>query len=306
MRRRWIWVGQAVLALLVAGFVGRALVRHWDEFSALELSLDFHAGSIALAALTVWLTYALLIEAWRRVVLGWGEVLPYRPAVRIWCLSNLGRYLPGKVWGVAGLAVLAQRAGVSGWAAAGSALAMQALAVGTGASVVAVFAPGAVSPLQLVIAGVLALGAVGALTSRSLGERVTRLVRPDAEFRELSPGTALAAAVITLAGWVAYGVAFWLLARGLLGAGALSLWAAIGVFTAGYIVGFLALFAPGGVGVRELMFVAMLTPLMGSGDAVALSVASRLLLSVTESGAALAALALGGRPKEEGVDGQAV
>ena len=306
MRRVWVWVGQIVLALLVAAFVGRALVRHWDEFRSLDISLDLHAGPIVLAALTVWVTYALLIEAWRRVILGWGETLAYRPAVRIWCLSNLGRYLPGKVWGVAGLAVLAGRAGVSGWAAAGSALAMQALAVGTGASAVALFAPGVVSPLQLVIAAVLALVAVWALTSRSLSERVVRRVRPNAEPRVLAPGTALAAATITLLGWLAYGVAFWLLARGLLGEGAVSLGTAIGVFAAGYIVGLLALFAPGGVGVRELVFVAMLTPVMGSGGAVALSVASRLLLTLTESGAALVALALGGRPKEEGVDGEAV
>jgi uncharacterized membrane protein YbhN (UPF0104 family) len=264
-------VGQVVLALLVAGLVGRALVRYWDEFRSLEISLDLHAGPIVLAALTVWVTY----------------------------VSSLGRYLPGKVWGVAGLAVLAQRAGVSGWAAAGSALAMQALAVGTGASVVALFAPGVVSPVQLVIAAGLALLAVWALTSRSLCERVVRWVRPDAELRALAPGTALAAAAITLLGWLAYGVAFWLLARGLLGEGTLSLGAATGVFAAGYIVGLLALFAPGGVGVRELVFVAMLTPLMGSGGAVALSVASRLLLTVTESGAALAALVLG-RPAQGG------
>jgi len=301
-----MWVGQVVLALLVAGFVARALVRYWDEFRALEIALDLHAGPIVLAALTVWLTYVLLIEAWRRIILGWGETLAYRPAVRIWCLSNMGRYLPGKVWSVAGLAVLAQRAGVSGWAAAGSALAMQALAVGTGASVVAVFAPGVVSPLQLVIAAVLALGAVGVLTSRPLVERAAGLLRPEAEFRALAPGTALAAGAITLLGWAAYGVAFWLLARGLFGEVAVSLPAAIGVFAAGYIVGLLALFAPGGVGVRELVFVAMLTPLIGSGGAVALSVASRILLTVTELCAALAALALGARSKEGGSDGQAV
>ncbi len=306
MRRRWLWLGQLALAALVAAFVGRTLVRYWDEFRSLELELDLHAGLIVLAALAVWATYALLIEAWRRVLSGWGQSLGYLPAVRIWCVSNLGRYLPGKVWGVAGLAVLAQRAGVSGWAAAGSALAMQALAVGTGASVVAVFAPGVLSPLKLVVAGVLAVGAVWALISRDLGSRAARLVRPDVEFRPLTPGTALAAAAITLVSWLAYGVAFWLLARGLLGDAALALSSAIGVFAAGYIVGFLALFAPGGVGVRELVFVALLTPELGSGGAVALSVASRLLLTVTESGAALVAVALGVRSKEGGIDGEAV
>jgi hypothetical protein len=67
------------------------------------------------------------------------------------------------------------------------------------------------------------------------------------------------------------------------------------VFAAGYVVGLLALFAPGGVGVRELVFVALLAPSLGAGGAVAVSVGSRLLLTITEAGSALAALLLGRR-----------
>ncbi|MGH2603696.1 MAG: UPF0104 family protein, partial [Dehalococcoidia bacterium] len=63
-------------------------------------------------------------------------------------------------------------------------------------------------------------------------------------------------------------------------------------FALGYIVGLVAVFAPGGVLVREAAFVALLTPVIGSGAAVALSVASRIQLTLTETAAALAALLL--------------
>jgi uncharacterized membrane protein YbhN (UPF0104 family) len=58
------------------------------------------------------------------------------------------------------------------------------------------------------------------------------------------------------------------------------------VFTASYLAGFLALFAPGGIGVREGLFILMLQGPLGLGAATALALASRLLLTITEFGAA--------------------
>ena len=309
-RKILLWLGQLVLAVLVLGFVGRSIVSNWGELSSLDVTLHPKPLWIVMAAVTVWITYALLIEAWRRILLGWNQSLRFDQAVPIWCLSNLGRYLPGKVWSIAGLAVLAQRVGVAGWAAAGSALAMQALAVGTGALVVAIWAPTAaaptieassaarlLSPVLLVISALVAFAAVAALAWKPLANIVARVAGPKFELRPLPASTALIAASVTLASWLAYGVAFWLLAHGLFDAGQLTLQVSIGVFAAGYIVGLLALFAPGGVGMRELVFIALLGPLMRYDVALALAVASRLLLTGTEIGAALVALALN-RKKE--------
>ncbi len=58
------------------------------------------------------------------------------------------------------------------------------------------------------------------------------------------------------------------------------------VFTASYLAGFLALLAPGGLGVREGLFILMLQQPIGIAPATALAIASRLLLTLTEFGAA--------------------
>ena len=52
------------------------------------------------------------------------------------------------------------------------------------------------------------------------------------------------------------------------------------------MAGLLALPAPGGIGVREFVFFAMLDGVVGPANAVALAVASRLQLTLTELGAA--------------------
>jgi len=66
------------------------------------------------------------------------------------------------------------------------------------------------------------------------------------------------------------------------------IWGSVGFV----IAGFLALFAPGGIGVREGLFILMLQGPLGIGAATALAVASRLLLTLTELGAAVPFLLL--------------
>lgn len=299
-RRIILWVGQGALLALVAGLVARAVSRHWQELRDGAFNLELHAGWIALSVGLLFVTYGLLVAAWRAVIVGWGERLPYGAAARIWTVSNLGRYLPGKVWSVAGLAVLAQRQGVAAWAAVGAAIAMQALAVGSGIAAAAVTVPGTLSGPGLVVAAAVAATTIAALVMPRVVAFFGRVVG-----RELRPlpigGVALAGAAATLS-WVGYGVAFWCLARGTLGATALGLAPAIGVFAAGYVTGLLALFAPGGVGVREAVFIALLAPSVGSSGAIILGVASRLLLTLTEVLAALAGLAMGG-PRPPTVEG---
>ena len=133
-RRGTVWAAQAALAIILAVFVGRAVWANWTQFKELRLDLAFSFGPIALAGLVTVGTYALLIEAWRRVVGSWGDRLTYLEAGYIWTVSNLGRYIPGKIWTVAGLVALARRAGISGANATVSGLIMQVLAVGTGAA----------------------------------------------------------------------------------------------------------------------------------------------------------------------------
>ena len=202
-----------------------------------------------------------------------------------------------KVWSVAGLVVLAQRGGVAAWASAASAVAIQAVAIGTAVAVVAAVTPGAASPVRLAAAALIAVATIAALAWK----RTARLVAGLVGVPQIQPLSLVAVAQSSAFGvlsWVAHGTAFWLLARGLGLPGALPLSTAVGAFTLGYVLGLLALFAPGGVGVREVVLISLLTPTMGAGGAVAWSLASRVELSLVEAGAGLVA-ALTGRRKED-------
>ena len=303
MRSRWIRAGQWIVGAAILGLAGRSLLRNWDELRSQPLDWRVEPAWLILSAVTVWAMYALLVAAWRMMLGAWGQRLGGWTAARIWTVSSLGKYLPGKVWAIAGMALMAREAGVAPWAATGSAVILQMLAVGTGAAVAGLTGahalesarPGAGVALGVLIAA--ATAGVGLLLWPPVLRRLLRLVAPDAEAHMASAAGPVAFGVVAnVVAWIGYGVALWLLARGLLPGAGLGLVPAIAVFTASYLAGFLALIAPGGLGVREGLFILMLQGSLGIGAATALALASRVLLTITEFGAAVPFLAF---PREK-------
>jgi glycosyltransferase 2 family protein len=280
---------QFAAGALVVGLAVRSVALNWQNLHNQPIEWRLSGGWIVASVLVVFLAYAVLIEAWRRVVLSMGESLPFFPAARIWFLASLGKYVPGKVWAVAGAAVLAQRAGVDPSVAVAGALILQALALASGAMAVALtareafqaIAPGllpfAVAVVVISVSGIFVLG------SQRMLDRLGRFLPSSLpRLRATSPAMLAAAFGANLFAWIAYGVALVLLAKGLLPDVKLSLAQAIGVFTCSYLVGFIALFAPGGLGPRESVFLLMLAGPLGLKPAAALALASRLLLTCTE------------------------
>jgi len=200
--------------------------------------------------------------------------------------------------GIGAVDALAQRAGVAPGPAAASAFVIQAVTLGSGVAVVAAAAPHSAPPLRLAAAALVAVATIGALVWRPTAAWLGRLVNAAPPLEPLALSAVFASTLLTVVGWSTYGAAFWMLARGLIAGAPLPLTGAVAAFTLGYILGLLALFAPGGVGVREVVLIGLLAPFLGAGGAVAVSVASRVLLTVLEAAAAVLTFPLRHRPQE--------
>lgn len=295
MSERWRWVRWALAVVITVG-VARALIRNWDEVRGAEIDLIFLPLPIVASVALVWAMYGLLILNWRQVVLRWsgtGTRLPRREAARIWMLSSLGRYIPGKIWTITGMAVLARNSGVAAWAATGSAILLQVISLGTGAAVVAATAliAGTVGQVPFGWTGIVLLltasgAAIVAVSTPAIPQWVGRRVTPGSNIP--SPGLPVVARALVAhsIAWLGYGLALWLLATGTLAGTSLTPGEAIGAWAASYLAGFLSP-APGGVGFREGVLFAMLREPIGAGPALALAGVSRLTLTLTELGAAL-------------------
>jgi hypothetical protein len=82
--------------------------------------------------------------------------------------------------------------------------------------------------------------------------------------------------------WLLIGVSFWMTARAFIYVSPSDLPLYTGTFAAGWIVGLVAIYAPGGIGVREAILVAILGPRIGSAEALVIAAASRAVFTLSD------------------------
>ena len=292
LRRFVLPAAQVAVVALVLWRAAAQLAGQWDEVRASGSALRPDWVRVGLSMLLVLATYALLVHAWRSLVTAWGSRLGFVDAARIWSVSNLGRYIPGKLWSIAAMGLLARRVGVSPAAASGSAVigTLVNLAAGfavlllAGSRALPTLVPGyehAATALAVVVT--LALLAFPFVVG-PLARLAARLLRREASPVAVPAPTLWLVVGANVAAWVGYGIAFRLLAAALALGSAGNWMDYLAVFTGSYLIGYLVLVAPGGIGVRELAMAESLRALglASPGDAWLLAITSRLWLTVLE------------------------
>lgn len=283
--KRWVRAGGAALAIATSVFVVLAVVRQWDDLAAIVRDADpwWLAASVAAFALAE-TAYAL---AWPATLRRAGFGVSWTTAAATFLVTQTAKFVPGAVWQHVGRVGTSDRVGVPKRVVAGALLVEAAASVAAATFVGA--ASGTLAPLVVDEVGPawrlaeLASGVAALVAVPLVGARVAAKV---AGRRVLDgPGSALVVAWHT-AVWLTYGLAAGLLAVGL---GA-SLGPTVGAFALSWVAGFLVVGAPAGLGVREAVMVAALTPTAGADTALAVSIGSRVVWTGVQLAGAVLAL----------------
>jgi len=296
-----------VLTALIIYFVYRQVASNWTAIRTHDWDLQW--GYLALSILSGIVTFAFLSALWGVIIRGFGHRLHIAESYRIFYLSNLGRYIPGKVWQLFGILYLAGRKGIPPARATVSFVAVQLFAIPASFLVFAVTAGLEPSLLEEVSAHIgagtvytfMAAMIVISLAIMLLPEQIFAIA--DWALRKLKWGelpfrmkrtTAIGLYLGYVMAWSLYGIAFWFFLLGVSGSrsSAVTLIASIGAFNGAYQIGYLALFAPGGLGPREYIMTVLLATFLGP-IAAAVAVLARIWSIVLEGIAALIALGVG-------------
>ncbi len=288
-------------ALLTAGLAVASGWESWaalrDEARAFEWRLD--AGWLTAALVAGGLALGITGRLWAWLLHRTGGRMATGEAVAAWLGSNLGRYLPGKVWQLTGIAAYLRARGDSGAAGLGTSIALQAVVLASGAGVglatLGADALGGARPWVLAVAVLVIIGALHPAVLGALTRLGSRLLKEPDPPRSLGPPDLGRAGLVSLLVWGLYGLGFWALVRGVTPAVAMGPLVSTGVFAAGYVVGYLVLVAPGGLVVREGAVAALLVSVAGLplGAAAGIAVAARLWTTLAEFAAFVAAAPFG-------------
>ena len=280
----WLILRGAGMGMAQAWTVDWSQLR--PDIPNLALSLAFLCVSFAAGG---WL--------WSRMLPEFGEpALPVGLSSAIQLVANLGRYIPGKVAQVAGLALLCRRAALSpvrGTAAAVTVQIASLLAAFVVGIPAVVSGPAGLDDPRILWAAVLVFSSLLAfLWSGSAGALVRWILRRAGNTEDLPQGVGrrlhiwLPACAVM---WAVHGAVIVFLARGL--GMTISFTTATSAFAAAYFLGYVFVFAPAGIGVREASLAALLASVVGTEAGWALAIMQRAWLTAVEFVAALGAAA---------------
>jgi glycosyltransferase 2 family protein len=272
---------KAGFVLLAAALGAYAVISQWSTFkTGLD---DLGAWVLVQALLSLLVAWFFNMMVWRVLLSASGSRPPLAGASRVFFVGQLGKYVPGSVWPVLAQMELGRAYKVPRQRSATVAVLTMVVSLAVALLVTLATLPfiggGATTGYSWAFLFVPVL--LVCLHPRLLNPGITRLLRlarRPAPERPLS-GAAIAAAMgMGLAAWILSGVHIWLLAVRLGAPSGHTLPLSIGMFAFAWSVGFLIVFAPAGAGVREVILVATLTPVLHSaGLATVVALVSRLL-----------------------------
>lgn len=271
------------------------LVRHADGL--------LQGEALAPPRHPVWLVVALGVQAgvWFMLVTGWRRVVrarlglhtPLVAAFVQFALFSFGKYLPGKVWGIAARAVEMKGRGVEVGDNVDVTVFEQYLVLHSAAVLAALLAPLVMPgwlPWGLAVLALASAPFAAPLFDRGIGLVTGRFSSSASRGMgtRMSPGFALSLVGHYGVAWALHGAVLALLHASLSGGAAILDPQVLGLFllanTIGMVAGFAAVFAPAGLGIREAAMAAILATGMPLQDAIALSVAMRLWTVGTDIG----------------------
>ena len=282
------------LVLIVLYFVYRQLKGPWADVVAYDWSI--HYGMLLLSVVLHLITFVLFSQVWCILIGAFGFKVRLLYAFKISYIANLGRYIPGKIWPVMGMSYLAKQLHVTEESAVVSWIVAQVFTLPSAflASLVCilisphVFQDGLLEHLDwtvyvmtiLVFLASIVLIAIPNKIFLLVNKLLVKLKRPVINLR-MDFKTAMKVYFGYFLCWLLYGFSFWVFIRSIASSETVPVIPAMGAFIIAYQLGYLAFFAPGGIGIRELVLTTVMMPYLGPLSA-GIAVAARLWNLLTE------------------------
>jgi hypothetical protein len=257
---------QLVFVIVPLAFIFKSLVMNWQDILSYELRIDGLSMGLALISLTG--AFCLLPLASQKVLSGFGYSLAYRATYHGYFIAQLAKYLPGGLWVIPGRVMIFKNYGVNAISASAGIVVEMCVLLVAG---ILVFVPYlffiGTGPLpDLWTPGVLLILPIILGLHPSIFNRLMNWILSLFGYEDLTVSFSLQKVatilLIDLVFWLAVGVGFYFLITSILNVPFRMYIVATSAFSMAWILGFLAFFIPGGLGVREGSLALLLSPFL--------------------------------------------
>ena len=275
-----------IVTVVVLFFLGRFAWSNWQKIRELDFAIHVDALLISMVVLAVYFLGRAWL--WHFLTTRYRIDIPLRQSVGAWFLSQLGKYIPGKVFMYVGRLYYYAREGRSK-ALFSLCFVVETMATILSSTVIVLVALAEAGLPQLrPYEPVLLIALVGlvvalhpAVLHRLTSWGLRMLGKPAIDFAPRGRDTALFVLLYSL-NWLVFGWAFFLFINSIYRIGAEHILYLAGAFSAASLIGMFSVFVPSGLGVREGVLILMLAPIVSVEAAIVISFASRLWFTATE------------------------
>jgi uncharacterized membrane protein YbhN (UPF0104 family) len=282
---------QVILILLIFYFLLKGLVSNWNQVK--EFNWQFDWALLILSFVLQILTLFWLVKIWERMLRHTGSSVSYLKLFKVWFFTNLGKYLPGKVWQFLGMIYMLEKEGVPKKSSFSTGVLAQAFSVISGLFISVLFL-GATLYSQFfsanpgLMAGfvVVSLAILVVLCYPKILEKIVnlglRILKKEKITLDISVKDVIIYLLFYSLSWLLFGLAFLIFVKAMTQADFNMYPTLTGAFAFSLNIGFLALFTPGGIGVREGILVFLLSSLFPLPVSTLISLLSRLWITAGE------------------------
>lgn len=289
-----------LLAAVIIFFLARTIYIHRYELSQWQWSINW--PDALLSALFLLIAYLTASQAWRTIIKGFGYNIKFHESFRVVYLANLGRYIPGKIWQVFGMVALAKEVGTPARISLASFALAQAYSLPASFVLIPIFLGRldsvdslaayrdifyAVFTIVILVFLVLFFKPNG--LNWALNKVLKLLKREPVDYKP-DIGNRISIFIWYLITWLLFGLAFHYFLSAIMSYSILPIGYAMGTYIAAYVIGYISFLSPGGLGFREGVITALLSPYFGAPIAASISLFHRIWITAAEAIISLLAL----------------
>lgn len=292
MKSQLIKILKVIIPVFLLGFLLFTLLQNW-------LAVSLYISNVSLPPLVVSFSFTLLVYpqaafAWFRIVQLFQPDAKLTQVLKIWIISNTSRYIPGTIWQYVGRVALTKKIGIAKSTTVLTLcyeVLLAVLAAGTWSVLVFIFLP--LLPFEVNSVPVIIMLFISAFVflHPSVAGKLLQIIQKVSKQYKLSPldiklltyHQLLSVLPHFILNFLINGIALYFLAMAFGFTGSIEhIIMFSGMYALSWLVGFVSIISPGGIGVFEVVFVALFSLVVPFTLATTIALCYRFLLVVAE------------------------